>query len=119
MPRLDVEQQVGRMTELDAVQSHGHAETGSRGEGPHAVMLSIRADAAQTSTARDERHEPAGDCGEVGWALRRLDVNPEELLGVRADRDHEPAARLKLLEEPRRRLARGGGDGDGVERRFG
>src|SRR6202011_4362904 len=101
------------------VKTDGEAESCRRGEGPHRVMLSNRQAAAQTSTVRDERHEPAGNGGEIRGALGRLDVAPEILLVVRADGDHEPAARLELLEECGRRAAGGGRDGDPSKRRLG
>ncbi len=47
----------------------GRRERRRSGEGPHAAMLSTGADAAQTSTARDERHEPARHGREAGRRL--------------------------------------------------
>ena len=82
-------------------------------------MLSNREDATQTSTVRDERHEPARNGGEIRGALGGLDVDPEILLVVRADRDHEPAVRLELLEKRGRRPTGGGRDGNASKRRLG
>jgi len=81
-------------------------------------MLSNRHDAAQTSTVRDERHEPARHGCEVGGALGRLDVDPEVLLVGKADRDHEPTVGLELLEERGRWSAGGGRDSNAPERRL-
>jgi len=56
-------------------------------------------------------NEAARDRREICGTFRRLHVDPEELLVVRANRDHEPGVRLELLEERGRGTAGRGRDG--------
>src|SRR3954468_15316850 len=81
-------------------------------------MLSNPADAAQTSTVRDEWYEAARDDGEIGRAVGGLQENLENLLVGRANRDHESCSELELLEERRRGIRGGGGHGDASEGRL-